>query len=390
MRLKVQDFVCLKDVDVELNDITFFIGEQASGKSLLCKLYFYFRQVLSSQFREAIVEDKTFDEYKEMALNSFGDFFPKEIWSSKDFYIEVILDEKNKIILSYKNYDFILSFNEYLEKIFKNLKNDFYNAKKTYLNNNQDISDNILSLMKYAIYRSVAANKDYNVFFEDVIYIPSARAFFSTVADNIFSLISNNINIDTFLAEFGKKYEAVKHVKIDSNKEVDTLIRTVLKKDFIIDKKDTWLVSDDGIRTSIFYASSGQQEALPLLLVLRNLLVIKSNLMTNRKSVVIEEPEAHLFPTAQKAIVDLLFLIKQQSQTKHFLVTTHSPYILSCANNALLKNSDIKVNAYYLANGTAKRIIDDEVGLIDGIDLDGVSDTIADEFDKLIHGKYDD
>ena len=78
------------------------------------------------------------------------------------------------------------------------------------------------------------------------------------------------------------------------------------------------------------------------------------------------------------------------SVTKHFLVTTHSPYILSCANNALLKNPDIKVNAYYLANGTAKRIMDDEVGLIDGIDLDGVSDTIADEFDKLIHGKYDD
>ena len=57
MRLKVQNFVCLQDVDVELNDITFFIGEQASGKSLLCKLYFYFRGVLKSEFIDTLKEE---------------------------------------------------------------------------------------------------------------------------------------------------------------------------------------------------------------------------------------------------------------------------------------------------------------------------------------------
>ena len=60
----------------------------------------------------------------------------------------------------------------------------------------------------------------------------------------------------------------------------------------------------------------GQQEAFPLLLLLSYLLNPATT--WGHKSVVIEEPEAHLFPTAQKAIVDLLFLIKQQSQTKHF------------------------------------------------------------------------
>lgn len=379
MRLKVQNFVCLQDVDVELNDITFFIGEQASGKSLLCKLYFYFRSVFFSRFIQAIVDNGNIEDYKKKLIDDFCYIFPKDIWQYYSFNIQLIIDGHLVSCVSYdkSNFDFFIF--DHFEDVFNMIK-DYY--LKNIENPNNFSEKNLI--LKESIEELGSSQ-----LFEDVIYVPSGRAFFSTVSDNIFGLIANNITIDFFLQSFGNQYERARHNRLEGiNEKADSLIKIIIKKNIFIDKKDTFLISDDGIKTPLLYTSSGQQEALPLLLILRHLLVRKP--FGGTQSVVIEEPEAHLFPTAQKAIVDLLFLIKQQSQTKHFLVTTHSPYILSCANNALLKNPDIKVNAYYLANGTAKCIMDDEVGLIDGIDLDGVSDTIADEFDKLIHGKYDD
>lgn len=375
MRLKVQNFVCLQDVDVELNDITFFIGEQASGKSLLCKLYFYFRQVLSDEMIDAIIEDKEFDDYKAAIARKFNQIFPKGIWNKNSFFI-VFSYQDIEITISYQRNieSFRIDFNDFLQNSYVDIKNDFH----------LKIKSDVQSLLSpHYIFKDLIDDNQYSHIFESINYIPAGRAFFSVVAANLFGLLSEEIDIDLFLKNFGKQYERSKRDKLDTiNQEVDNLINGILKGTVLIDKNDTFLISDGDIKTPLIYTSSGQQEVLPLLLVLRHLLVRKP--FWGTQSVVIEEPEAHLFPTAQKAIVDLLFLIKQQSQTKHFLVTTHSPYILSCANNALLKNPDIKVNAYYLANGTAKRIMDDEVGLIDGIDLDGVSYQIAEEFDELL------
>lgn len=375
MRLKVQNFVCLKDVDVELNDITFFIGEQASGKSLLCKLYFYFRQVLSDEMIDAIVEDKEFDDYKTSIARKFNQIFPKGIWNNNSFKIEFIVKEIEVSISYQRNTEsFRIDFNEFFQKSYCEIKKEFH----------LNIKVNLQTLLSpHYIFKELIDNNKYSIIFESINYIPAGRSFFSAIAANVFGLLSEDIDLDLFLKNFGKQYERAKRDKLDTiNQQVDDLINSILKGTVLIDKKDTFLISDDGVKTPLVYTSSGQQEALPLLLVLRHLLVRKP--FWGTQSVVIEEPEAHLFPTAQKAIVDLLFLIKQQSQTKHFLITTHSPYILSCANNALLKNPDIKVNAYYLANGKANRIMDNEVGLIDGIDLDGVSYQIADEFDALL------
>jgi predicted ATPase len=49
---------------------------------------------------------------------------------------------------------------------------------------------------------------------------------------------------------------------------------------------------------------------------------------------VVEEPEAYLFPVAQKQIIDLIALLANQNENQ-VIVTTHSPYILSSFNNLL-------------------------------------------------------
>lgn len=60
-------------------------------------------------------------------------------------------------------------------------------------------------------------------------------------------------------------------------------------------------------------------------------------LLNNRKSFfIIEEPESHLFPNAQKLITEFISLAKNDGNK--VLLTTHSPYILGTINNMLYAN----------------------------------------------------
>ena len=118
----------------------------------------------------------------------------------------------------------------------------------------------------------------------------------------------------------------------------------------------------------------------------------------------IEEPEAHLFPFAQKSIVTLLSLIHSHAETEIF-ITTHSPYILSAMNilitahDALTDNNQEQiaaiigdaapirfedVAAYNVDNGGCTSILDHENRLIGVNIIDEVSDAFDAEFDKLL------
>ena len=88
-------------------------------------------------------------------------------------------------------------------------------------------------------------------------------------------------------------------------------------------------------------------------------------------------------------------------------MSTHSPYILTSINNLLLASQLIKqdknlkekvgeiirddflldvshLEAYLISDGAAKSIIDTETGLINADEIDGVSVSLAQEFDKLL------
>ena len=116
---------------------------------------------------------------------------------------------------------------------------------------------------------------------------------------------------------------------------------------------------------------------------------------------VIEEPEAHLFPEAQKEISNLIALMSNVENSQ-VIITTHSPYILASLNNLILahkvgsentiveerinKNLWInreKVYAALVTKGQVKDIIDNELNIIQQENIDSVSGTINDEFDFL-------
>jgi hypothetical protein len=122
----------------------------------------------------------------------------------------------------------------------------------------------------------------------------------------------------------------------------------------------------------------------------------------------IEEPEAHLFQAAQGIVTEYVASIASAGDTKaHFLITTHSPYLLAKVNN-LLKAGELgrrrrpgiaeavakilpretwlrsrSTSAYAIVDGNIKSILDND-GLIDASYVDDVSNDIAREFSELI------
>jgi len=122
------------------------------------------------------------------------------------------------------------------------------------------------------------------------------------------------------------------------------------------------------------------------------------------KSIFIEEPEAHLFPNAQKEVVDLLSLIYARTSNE-FFITTHSPYILSALNILITGGEADKdelqdkarqvlgdacpvkyedVSAYAIDHGNAVSILTDEERLIGTNIIDDVSDVFASQLDQLL------
>ena len=98
-----------------------------------------------------------------------------------------------------------------------------------------------------------------------------------------------------------------------------------------VNGEERLLISDDHY-VKINFASSGQQESVWILNV------IFYYILHNKKTYfIIEEPESHLFPNAQKLIAEFIAMAQNNGQNGVF-ITTHSPYILGTINNLLYAN----------------------------------------------------
>ena len=190
------------------------------------------------------------------------------------------------------------------------------------------------------------------------------------------------------------------------------------------------LVREDGSETPAFYASSGMQSVMPMDVMVnyitdcvgknaslsmreRNEISETDNDYANRRlfyqsaQLFIEEPEQNLYPESQKLVVmsivrSLKKALENGSEQSLALVTTHSPYIMSVVNVLLvaamvtekrLKQEVIdgdyvlpssSISGYFIdENGIFQNILDAEVPMLSGNDLDGVSDWVDESVSKL-------
>lgn len=413
--ITIKNFGGLKDVTIPLNSINVFIGKQASGKSITAKLLYFFKGLLDD-IRNGVIENKGKSEIDLKIREKFENYFPPNSWSSDKFYLMYKIDNESIEIENSKKLK--INYSEKLKKHFTTCRRLIRNDRKA-----------VETQESFNVYRpSFELNKKYYSYitkeFGDVaknnqVFIPAGRSFFASLQSTIFSLLSNNKSVDPFIIEFGSFYERyspsiIQDFNRDTPKsrstahdlrEIEKLIYEIIGAKIIRQNGKIYLLHSDRRKVELPFSSSGQQETLPLSLMLA--FFSKASYVSGGTTIYIEEPEAHLFPSAQKKIVELIATVHNKSRSSlQFVITTHSPYILTSINNLLnagsLKEQGVdekklykivpkseiikpnEVNAFAMKDGKVINLIDEETGLISADLLDQVSEEIAVQFDELL------
>ena len=370
-RLIVKNFGPLKNIDIELNKINLFIGENGSGKSILAKLItIIFNFDKSTQ--ESVI--KKFNEYN---INYILDKSIIEFRDTNEIFFKIENQKisfgktyQKAILLAEKVYTKEKHFLEILNRIKE--ENSIEDIKK--LLDQHNITDESLP----SCYQFISQ------------YIPAERNLISLFNKSLSTLVLEDMPLPKFLLQFSSEFEkAGNHLK-----ELEFLNVKYINSDGL-DRHKVYFNNTDYL--PLEYSSSGIQSALPLYLTIKYF-------AQKHKDIIIEEPEQNLFPKAQKETIQ--YIIEQMSDKNNLFMMTHSPYILSTLNILIMaykagnlgKKAKSEVSelfnekqwinpdnfsAYYLENGIARDIKGD-MGLINNNEIDDISNNIQSDFKDLL------
>lgn len=225
-------------------------------------------------------------------------------------------------------------------------------------------------------------------------YIPAERVALPMLNESIFEVIESQSSLPGYFIQFGRDFTVARN-----KQSVFNIPELGLEYQFSDGRNR---VDIGGKSFLLQETSSAIQASLPLLVILQYPINIGSLF-------VVEELELHAYPLLQKRL--LYYLIERMKHPKlidaYVVLPTHSPYILSAANNLLfaakintekgkLRSDIAKVipegawidtesfSAFFMEEGSVKPIIDERTGLIDENALDGISEDLAGEFDELM------
>lgn len=408
LSLSVEDFSCIKSATVCLSRLTILIGPQASGKSLLSKLIYFFNSI-SIEHRSLDDASLSFDVWKKTIQKRFSEWFPVTAWGDGKFRIEYELGPYI-IRLTRSTYQGKVSdkiriwtsaaVEEFHDEAHK-LQRTLASRAETRLDWEADyrMVDAVRSLFEKNIGEENAVSQ---------IFIPAGRSFFTSAGKAVTAFEHAKL-FDPVTLAFGKRLASYRDrggfVGPVSSRRGMIFRRTsdILGGQVVVDRSGEYVKTGDGRKIPFGFLSSGQQELLPLLMVLDTIYLPRT--VRGTRFVCIEEPEAHLFPSAQSSLIELFAFMVRQVPQNYVLVTTHSPYVLSKINNLVyagqLAQTDSvaddvakivssrywlpppMVNAYAFQNGHVVPIVD-ETGLVAADYLDEVSGSIAREFNKLL------
>ena len=360
-KLIVKNFKAIEYAEIEVNDLTFFIGQQASGKSTLAKLVYFFKTLGQFIGNELLYQENDYEisQIENKIVNIISVFFLAMFGHNEEFYIQFSYSNGNSLIFfSNKDKGFIIEDdNDILSKLSEELiqpikeLNSLQNADTSF-------NDRIFKLWENKIDRELDKYLPYK---KENIYFPAGRSFLSLADKNVIeigkgykeefenyirqsatdasdvpllyptinenaSIISSYINHCLDL----KKLYGFLGDKISTNNT--KLIIFLDKEGEVLNGKYFQSNDSEGINTANYKtllsnASSGQQESIRLIQDIKTL--IFGGKIAFR---VYEEPEAHLFPASQKALMEMIVILLNSNQNVQLLISTHTPYLLAVLN----------------------------------------------------------
>lgn len=404
-RLKIENFAGIKSMDLEIRPINVFIGPQGTGKSVVAKLLYFFKSFYGEMYDSIFLEESR-DEFNKKWRDLFLRIFPRESWTDT---FHIFYENENITFSVQKSAEGEAEFHysDNLRDIYTKCQDVTTEGRKK--KGSMPLSN--YNRMNNVLRDQLSCSAAYHQ-----VFIPAGRIFFAFYQDSPFSLMREKATLDYFITSFGAFYEEAKKRLTGTESEIDAkflkMEYEILGGKYLRENYKDYLIHPDGRKVNVANASSGQQETLPLTMVLKTFLSRES-----ATTLYIEEPEAHLFPTAQKRIVQMLAQVfNYQKPNFQIVITTHSPYILTSFNNLLEagrlaaekpeKAKEINkivskeewihpddFSAYALNRGkkkNMKNIMNTKSGLISASLIDNVSEEIAIEFDKLLDIEFGD
>lgn len=392
---------------------------------MVAKLFFFFRGV-GEGLLNAAVRNVAADAYRGEVLDRFRRYFPSGIWKDTGFEITYSTQGNRIRLVSKPTEDDAGSLELELSDFYRESLATFSEKRQLILasqpGDQGSQADEALDEWRREFEQEITNALGAYCKFEQ-IFIPAGRAFFAQIRASVFSTLQAGGALDPFLVAFGAVLERSKDIlesrgffenapaaepqeQRQSYAAVHQGLSRILRAALVRREKQDFLVFSDGRTIPLPQASSGQQEVLPLLFLLARFLTLSH---FSGRAVYMEEPEAHLFPTTQRDVIELMAqTFRSRSDEMCLVVTTHSPYILTSLNNLLQagiryagasaetaaklekivpRHSALypgEIAAYVIENGAGRSIMDPATQLIDASLIDRVSDQLAVQFDKLL------
>lgn len=353
----------ISEFSMEIKQFNLLIGEQATGKSTICKAIYFFQTIKEELIKylyntavDGIQKEKFPKSINTVCKSTFIDLFGYSWDLPNDLNLQYIYKKDISIMVSLKKK---INGKKYINikfsEIFKNKILELEHEVISYHDNTRSI-DNISSFIsteRLRLHQEII--KKINILLDDELetyYIPAGRSLLTLMTNQKTKLDYQTIDLvnrkfmqfieniqpkfDAGIAQL-HKYFPEEQRKFDVTKMSSEIINN-LKGEYTFSKSAEYLkIPKSNEKIPINFISSGQQEVLWLL---NQLYVL---LLRNEKSfIIIEEPEAHLYPTLQKSVLE--FIIQFMNITgSTIILTTHSPYILTCTNN-FVYSGHLKIN----------------------------------------------
>jgi ABC-type lipoprotein export system ATPase subunit len=443
-RIVIKDFGPITNAEIDLKRAVVLIGEQATGKSTVAKLVYYFKSLqekcLQFIYLESMKDDEfTFDEQKHIVdpvrkefYNFFGNttqtrqFCLKFYYSTEpEKYLELQLNAAKQIEIRFSSSVDWNNIAASISDVHRSLRLTHTKLdERMYFNRLSDLLQNVFCHQQEDNVFVVAgrnATVGYSESFEQLL-LSSASTKRAELLHGKMQTIDETLIIDFMRHVAGMKDEFKSFVggipaAIANQSSADYTklnnvwqsMATILKGSYRIDNRGEHIEFDPHTHEEVLLSnsSSGQQEVIRILqdIFLR---ILKNTIRVFR---IVEEPEAHLFPKAQKHVVELLVQMAKSNENNQLFITTHSPYVLTAFNNLLFANRVVEKNpaaqkqvskivrrefqlsfddfsAYVLvrnSNGRsdAQSLVDTDTGMIKQNYLDTVSETLGAEFNQL-------
>lgn len=388
-RIVIKNNGPVREFEMDVNKFNLLIGEQATGKSTIAKSIYFFR-VIKTVITNYLIQvcdmntyrDKGQDgvkfsnaikkELKNIFIKLFGYswdlnpdlymqyFFTKEIWIKAELS-EVGRKGKPFIEISYSS-----QLYSQVSRLQRQAQEVYHGNRSNNLVTSLALSNEERKRNHEIIIRSI------NDIFQDgreTYYIPAGRSLLTVMSSNR-SLMNSATNLDLITEKFmmmidsiresfsqgvrlAYRYYPVEARNIDVRRLAEQVV-SIQKGEYYYTKghEALHIAEDPKHPIAINFASSGQQEVLWLLNFLYVLL-----LREEKAFVIIEEPEAHIFPSLQKKLAEYIAMFGNFGENA-VMITTHSPYVLTVMNNLyyagiLMKDGNAKaVKDALLENAT--------------------------------------